>query len=92
MIYRRFGRTNWQLSEIGYGMWGMGGWKESDDENVFGDRVLCCSHASAVLDKLGRRLSKTESGVHPAGRCGLWRFVLLWTTKVHDAAHRSLGI
>ena len=31
MIYRRFGRTNWQLSEIGYGMWGMGGWKESDD-------------------------------------------------------------
>lgn len=31
MKYRRFGRTNWQLSEIGYGMWGMGGWKESDD-------------------------------------------------------------
>jgi len=31
MEYRRFGRTNWQLSEIGYGMWGMGGWKESDD-------------------------------------------------------------
>lgn len=31
MIYRRFGRTNWQVSEIGYGMWGMGGWKESDD-------------------------------------------------------------
>jgi len=31
MIYRRFGRTNWQLSEVGYGMWGMGGWTESDD-------------------------------------------------------------
>lgn len=31
MKYRRFGRTNWQLSEIGYGMWGMGGWTESDD-------------------------------------------------------------
>ncbi len=25
MNYRRFGRTNWQVSDIGYGMWGMGG-------------------------------------------------------------------
>lgn len=32
MKYRRFGRTDWQLSEIGYGMWGMAGWKASDDE------------------------------------------------------------
>ncbi len=32
MRYRRFGRTNWQVSEIGYGMWGMGGWTGSDDE------------------------------------------------------------
>ena len=31
MQYRRFGRTNWEVSEIGYGMWGMGGWTESDD-------------------------------------------------------------
>ena len=32
MKYRRFGRTDWQVSEIGYGMWGMAGWKASDDE------------------------------------------------------------
>ena len=32
MNYRRFGRTNWQVSEIGYGMWGMGGWTGSDDK------------------------------------------------------------
>jgi aryl-alcohol dehydrogenase-like predicted oxidoreductase len=31
MNYRRFGRTDWPLSEIGYGMWGMGGWSGSDD-------------------------------------------------------------
>ena len=31
MRYRRFGRTEWQVSEIGYGMWGMGGWTGSDD-------------------------------------------------------------
>jgi aryl-alcohol dehydrogenase-like predicted oxidoreductase len=31
MQYRRFGRTGWQVSEIGYGMWGMGGWSGSDD-------------------------------------------------------------
>ena len=32
MKYRRFGRTNWEVSEIGYGMWGMGGWTGSKDE------------------------------------------------------------
>jgi aryl-alcohol dehydrogenase-like predicted oxidoreductase len=32
MNYRRFGRTGWQVSELGYGMWGMGGWTGSDDQ------------------------------------------------------------
>jgi aryl-alcohol dehydrogenase-like predicted oxidoreductase len=32
MRFRRFGRLGWQVSEIGYGMWGMGGWTGSDDE------------------------------------------------------------
>jgi aryl-alcohol dehydrogenase-like predicted oxidoreductase len=32
MNYRRFGRLGWQVSEVGYGMWGMGGWTGSDDD------------------------------------------------------------
>ena len=31
MRLRRFGRTGWQVSEVGYGMWGMGNWSGSDD-------------------------------------------------------------
>lgn len=32
MQYRKFGRTGWEVSDVGYGMWGMGGWSGSDDE------------------------------------------------------------
>lgn len=32
MNCRRFGGSGWAVSEIGYGMWGMGEWKGSDDE------------------------------------------------------------
>jgi aryl-alcohol dehydrogenase-like predicted oxidoreductase len=32
MQYRTFGRSGWQVSEVGYGMWGMAGWTGSDDE------------------------------------------------------------
>ena len=31
MRYRTFGRTGWQVSEVGYGMWGMAGWTGSED-------------------------------------------------------------
>ena len=31
MKFRRFGRTDWQVGEIGYGMWGMAGWTGSQD-------------------------------------------------------------
>lgn len=38
MEYRRFGRTNWRVSEIGYGMWGLAGWTGSETSEV--DRAL----------------------------------------------------
>ena len=32
MHYRKFGRVGWQVSEVGYGMWGMAGWTGADDD------------------------------------------------------------
>ena len=40
MKYRQFGRTGWMVSEIGYGMWGMAGWTESDDVQSLGSLQL----------------------------------------------------
>lgn len=34
MNYRRFGRTNWNVSEVGYGMWGLASWTGSEDREV----------------------------------------------------------
>jgi aryl-alcohol dehydrogenase-like predicted oxidoreductase len=38
MESRRFGKTNWEVSEIGYGMWGLAGWTGSEQNEV--DRAL----------------------------------------------------
>ena len=32
MHSRRFGRLGWPVSEVGYGLWGMGGWSGSEDD------------------------------------------------------------
>jgi aryl-alcohol dehydrogenase-like predicted oxidoreductase len=34
MEYRRFGRTDWKVSEIGYGMWGLAGWTGTEKREV----------------------------------------------------------
>jgi aryl-alcohol dehydrogenase-like predicted oxidoreductase len=34
MQYRKFGRTNWPVSEIGYGMWGLAGWTGSEQKEI----------------------------------------------------------
>ncbi len=36
MRYRRFGRTGWEVSEMGYGMWGMASWSNSNDDESLG--------------------------------------------------------
>ncbi|MFK7926383.1 MAG: aldo/keto reductase [Bacteroidia bacterium] len=35
MKTRKLGRTNWEISEIGHGMWGMAAWPDSDDDESF---------------------------------------------------------
>ena len=50
MKYRRFGRTNWQVSEIGYGMWGMAGWSGSDDEQSLASLQLAVDLGCTFFD------------------------------------------
>lgn len=75
MKYRRFGRTNWQVSEVGYGMWGMAGWTQSDDEQSAKSLDLAVEngvnffdtawgygegHSEELLGELVRRHPKTK--------------------------------
>ncbi|MGA7306102.1 MAG: aldo/keto reductase [Rhodothermales bacterium] len=70
MNYRTFGRLGWQVSDVGYGMWGMGSWSGShDDESLASLQVgvdLGCNffdtawaygegHSESLLGKLVRR-------------------------------------
>ncbi|CAN5458227.1 aldo/keto reductase [soil metagenome] len=62
MNYRRFGRTGWEVSEIGYGMWGMAGWKESDDQESFASLDLAVELGCNFFDTAwGYGEGKSES-------------------------------
>jgi aryl-alcohol dehydrogenase-like predicted oxidoreductase len=50
MKYRNFGRTNWQVSEIGYGMWGLAGWSGSDDSETFESLQLAVDRGCNFFD------------------------------------------
>jgi aryl-alcohol dehydrogenase-like predicted oxidoreductase len=40
MQYRKLGRTNYEVSEMGYGLWGMSGWSGSDDKESLASMQL----------------------------------------------------
>lgn len=62
MKYRRLGRTNWKISEIGYGMWGMAGWTGSDDEESFRSLQLAADMGCNFFDTAwGYGKGKSES-------------------------------
>jgi len=62
MKYRKLGRTNWMVSEIGYGMWGMAGWTGSDDEESFNSLQLAVDNGCNFFDTAwGYGSGKSES-------------------------------
>ena len=50
MKYRKLGKTNWEVSEIGYGMWGMAGWTGSDDEESMESMQLAVDSGCNFFD------------------------------------------
>jgi aryl-alcohol dehydrogenase-like predicted oxidoreductase len=62
MKYRKLGRTNLEISEIGYGMWGMAGWTGSDDEESFRSLQLAIDMGCNFFDTAwGYGKGKSES-------------------------------
>jgi aryl-alcohol dehydrogenase-like predicted oxidoreductase len=43
MRHRTFGRTGWQVGELGYGMWGMGSWSGAEDKESVASLELAVS-------------------------------------------------
>ena len=50
MQYRAFGRTGWQVSQLGYGMWGMAGWSGADDGESLESLQLAVDHGVNFFD------------------------------------------
>lgn len=50
MQYRKFGRTNWEVGEIGYGMWGMAGWTGSEDKESMESLQLAVDNGCNFFD------------------------------------------
>src|SRR5216684_869784 len=50
MRYRALGRSGFQVSEIGHGLWGMSAWSESDDAQSLGALQLAASLGCNFFD------------------------------------------
>jgi len=50
MKHRSFGRLGWSVGEIGYGMWGMGGWSGSDDRESMASLELAAARGVNFFD------------------------------------------
>ena len=89
MHYRKFGRTEWNVSEIGYGMWGLAGWTGSDDAESL-DALqravdLGCNFFDTALSDIAKgsassvtRASPRESRCRIARRVGSASAIKVW--------------
>lgn len=50
MEYRTFGRTGWQVSAVGYGMWGLAGWTGRDDDQTRASLQLAADLGCTFFD------------------------------------------
>jgi len=50
MRYRKLGRTNLEVSEIGHGLWGMSGWSGSDDRESLSSLQLAVDSGCTFFD------------------------------------------
>ncbi len=50
MRFRTFGRLGWHVSEVGYGMWGMGDWSGSDDRESMASLELAVARGVTFFD------------------------------------------
>lgn len=50
MHNRVFGRTGWQVSQLGYGMWGMAGWSGADDDESLASLQLAVDQGVTFFD------------------------------------------
>lgn len=74
MKYRRFGKTDWQVAEIGYGMWGLAGWTGTEEQEMLNalqrSVELGCNffdtawaYGAGVSEKILGRLIDQNTGV-----------------------------
>ena len=77
MKYRKLGRTNFGVSDIAYGLWGMGGWSGSEDRESLAALQLavdlgCTFFDTAWVYGMGRsekllgQALRARSGAHVA--------------------------
>ncbi len=100
MRERRFGRTGWQVSEVGYGMWGMGGWSGSDDDESLRalDRALAlgCNffdtawvYGQGRSDKLLGQTIRSHPGARIIAATKIPPKNMRWPARADDTVHET---